>query len=478
MPLKSEDPIIVWFRNDLRVSDNPALAEASKRAKVVPIYIHDPQDGSSFPLGAASKWWLHNSLDALSHRLKKLGCPLLLRKGKTKDILLGLAKETGAKVVHWNTRYLHHEVDMDSDISGKLEALGIEVCSYPGFLLSEPWEIHNQSGFAFKVFTPFWKHCLEKLNPATPLPAPIAVESMENPPQSQAIEDLGLFPKIEWYGGMDEFWNPGESGAQANLASFIADIFRAYSSSRDIPGTRGTSRLSPHLHFGEISPRQIWHALKGTGIIGWKNSQFLAEVGWREFAYHLLHAFPETTCHPLRPEFQHFPWEPDDRLLHAWQKGMTGYPLVDAGMRELWATGWMHNRVRMVVASFLIKHLLQDWREGAKWFWDTLVDADLASNTLGWQWTAGCGADAAPFFRIFNPTSQAQKFDPRGTYIHKWIPELRSLKPPALFEPWKVPPLELGMAGIELGKTYPVPVVNHPEARQKALDAYEATKGK
>lgn len=468
---------LVWFRQDLRLADNPALYEAAQSGSIVPVFIWYPGEGE-LPMGAASKWWLHNSLASLADQLDDAGAPLVLVKGKAAEILPSLAKQTGARAIHWNRRYEPALEAEDQKIQNNLQNLGLAVHTHKASLLSEPWEIHNQSGFAFKVFTPFWKHCLRVLKPGTPLPAPKSLQAPSKSPPSLSIEDLELLPKINWHEGMQGTWKPGEIGAQGNIKEFQNLAYQNYSKGRDIPGVRGTSRLSPHLHFGEISPRQIWHSLETSGLQRWKESQFLAEVGWREFGYHLLHAFPETIYQPLRPEFKSFPWEPNESKLRAWQFGQTGYPLVDAGMRELWASGWMHNRIRMLTASFLIKHLLQDWREGAKWFWDTLVDADLASNTLGWQWTAGCGADAAPFFRIFNPTSQAKKFDPDGTYIHKWVPELRGLKAPDLFEPWKVPPLELGMAGIQLGETYPHPIVDHPTARQKALDAYTSIKGK
>ena len=474
---KSKFTTLVWFRQDLRLSDNPALFEAAQRGSVIPVFIWDSDEGD-LPMGAASKWWLHHSLRSLDDQLTKAGNRLFISKGKAGEILPQLAKQSGAKAIYWNRRYEPAKESEDQKTQETLQQMGLVVQTYKATLLSEPWEIHNQSGFAFKVFTPFWKHCLRKLKPGSPLPAPTSIKAPTAMPTSLGLEDLELLPKIDWYQRMQETSNPGELGALANLKDFQELAYTNYSTGRDIPGVRGTSRLSPHLHFGEISPRQIWNAMETSGSQSWKDSQFLAEVGWREFGYHLLHAFPETIHQPLRPEFQNFPWEPDAQKLQAWQKGQTGYPLVDAGMRELWATGWMHNRVRMLTASFLIKHLLQDWREGAKWFWDTLVDADLASNTLGWQWTAGCGADAAPFFRIFNPTSQAKKFDPDGAYIHKWVPELRGLQPPELFEPWKVPPLELSMTGIQLGETYPHPIVDHAGARQKALDAYANIKGK
>jgi deoxyribodipyrimidine photo-lyase len=336
--------------------------------------------------------------------------------------------------------------------------------------------VENKSGKPFQVFTPFWKNCLAKPDPAEPLPAPARIPAPDKWPDSLPLAALELEPRIDWAAGMRAAWTPGEAGAQDRLAHFFSGAAERYGAARDIPGIEGTSRLSPHLHFGEISPRQVWHAARLSGIAGWRESRYLAEVGWREFAHHLLYHFPRTPVEPLRPEFARFPWRENDEALKAWQRGLTGYPVVDAGMRELWATGWMHNRVRMIVASFLVKDLLISWTEGAWWFWDTLVDADLAQNTLGWQWTAGCGADAAPYFRVFNPSGQGEKFDADGSYVRRWCPELARVPQEWLHRPWEAPAAVLAAAGVVLGRNYPKPIVDHAAARDFALKAFASLK--
>jgi deoxyribodipyrimidine photo-lyase len=327
------------------------------------------------------------------------------------------------------------------------------------------------------VFTPFWRHCKALADPAEPLPAPTALRAPARPPTSQPIESLGLLPSLDWPAGLAAAWSPGEQGALCRLERFTSEALEDYSSRRDQPGAPGTSQLSPHLHFGEIGPRQIWHAVRRAAQaqgrnFSWRDSQFLAELGWREFAHHLLYHFPHTPEQPLRANFAQFPWRSSRVLLRAWQRGATGYPIVDAGMRELWRTGWMHNRLRMITASFLVKDLLLHWTDGARWFWDTLVDADLASNTLGWQWVAGCGADAAPFFRIFNPVAQGNRFDAAATYVRRWVPELAALPDRWIQEPWAAPAAVLDAAGITLGVDYPKPLVDHAAARQSALRAF------
>jgi deoxyribodipyrimidine photo-lyase len=474
---------LVWFRQDLRVADNPALAAASKLGgAIVPVFIHAPGEEAAWAPGGASNWWLHQSLAALDGTLRELGSRLVIRRGSTLANLQALIKETGAQTVFWNRRYEPAITARDTQIKAALKAAGLEVESFNGALLHEPWTIQNQSGKPFQVFTPFWKNCLTKTDPAEPLVAPRQLTIPGCWPKSLPLAELELEPKLKWAEGMRAAWQSGETGAAAQLKRFLANAFADYTDKRNRPDLRGTSRLSPHLHFGEISPRQIWHGLRrsaeGKGITTWRSSQFLAEVGWREFAHHLLHHFPHTPTEPLREDFKRFPWRKDADFLKAWQQGLTGYPIVDAGMRELWATGWMHNRVRMIVASFLVKDLLLSWRDGAAWFWDTLVDADLAQNTLGWQWTAGCGADAAPYFRVFNPLSQSEKFDPRGDYVRKWCPELARLPDAWLHQPDKAPPEILARAGVELGLNYPEPVVNHAIAREVALEAFAKLKGK
>ncbi len=333
------------------------------------------------------------------------------------------------------------------------------------------------------MFTPYWRTCLASLSPDDPLPAPKTVPSLAKWPKSVKLEALGLEPKINWAEGFAHAWQPGEAGAQSQLKQFTRGTLFDYSTGRNRPDHSGTSRLSPHLHFGELSPRQIWTAVQKAAerrhvpASQWKHWQFLAELGWRDFSHHLLFHFPHTARQPLREEFRRFPWHTDNRALRAWQQGQTGYPIVDAGMRELWTTGWMHNRVRMIVASFLVKDLMLPWPEGARWFWDTLVDADLANNTQGWQWTAGCGADAAPYFRVFNPVSQGQKFDPEGDYVRRWIPELAKLPTKWIHHPWEAPAEALVAAGVQFDKTYPAPIVSHAIAREVALEAYRKMKG-
>ena len=470
---------IVWLRHDLRLADNPALSEACRPGDpVLPVFLWDPEGEGEWPLGGASRWWLHHSLASLDEALRAKGSRLLILRGPALETLRELARTTGARRVIWNRRYEPASIARDRQIKETLRAEGIEAESHNGSLLCEPWGVQNKSGGPFQVFTPFWKHSLSILNPGPPLPTPTRIPPPGRWPRGVPLEELGLLPRIPWDAAFRASWSPGEPGATASLNSFLAGGVLRYSEERDRPAHAGTSRLSPHLHFGEISPRQIWAAASQAGArhgvpdTAWKGWQFITEVGWREFAHHLLFHFPHTPRLPLRHEFGRFPWRSSPAHLKAWQQGRTGYPLVDAGMRELWTTGWMHNRVRMVTASFLVKHLLISWEEGARWFWDTLVDADLASNTLGWQWTAGCGADAAPYFRIFNPISQGEKFDPKGDYIRRWVPELSGLPPDWIHRPWEAPPEVLGRAGVSLGRSYPRPLVDHATARKLALDAY------
>jgi deoxyribodipyrimidine photo-lyase len=469
---------VVWFRQDLRVVDNPALDAAVRAGQaVVPLYIHAPQEEGLWAPGGASRWWLHGSLLQLEQDLRALGVRLILRHAADSLAeLQAVAAACGATRVFWNRRYEPAVIARDRRIKAELQAAGLQAVSYNSALLREPWEVANKAGGAFQVFTPFWRHCLQLPDPDEPLPAPTRLAAPKHWPDSRRLEELELLPHIDWAGGMRATWVPGSTAALAQLEHFVGNAFEQYSEVRNRPDAAGTSRLSPYLHFGEISPRQIWHGLRRFAQAsgrdtGWRQSQFLAEVGWREFAHHLLYHFPQTPEHPLRPGFAHFPWKSDAPSLRAWQLGKTGYPIVDAGMRQLWHTGWMHNRVRMIVGSFLVKDLLLPWNLGAAWFWDTLVDADLASNTLGWQWVAGCGADAAPYFRIFNPTSQATRFDPDAIYIRQWVPELARLPTPWVQEPWAAPPEALSAAGVQLGRDYPHRLVDHGVARERALEA-------
>ncbi|MFO0423023.1 MAG: cryptochrome/photolyase family protein [Planctomycetia bacterium] len=442
---------IVWLRHDLRLDDNPALAAAAARGAVVPVFIWAPDEEAPWEPGSASRWWLHQSLERLSAAFEKAGAPLVIRRGGSLDALRSLAKEVSATHVTWNRRYEPAVVKRDTGIKKVLAADGLVAESFNGSLLYEPMHVATKEGRPYQVFTPFWRALLARDEPAEPVAAPRKLSTVAKRPKSVAIESLGLLPKIDWAAGFREMWSPGETGAAKRMDRFLEKALATYGSGRDRPDHDGTSALSPHLHFGELSPRRLWHAVreqaggKPAAKITGSPEVYLRELGWREFANHLLFHFPHPSDAPLRADYARFPWANDPVGLRAWQRGRTGFPIVDAGMRQLWTTGWMHNRVRMIVASFLVKDLRISWLEGAKWFWDTLVDADLAANTLGWQWAAGCGADAAPYFRIFNPTSQAAKFDPDGAYVAAW-------------------------AGTD-AKDYPEPIVDHAEARKLALAA-------
>ena len=473
---------IVWFRHDLRLRDNPALHAAVARGlPVVPVFILDGAGEGRWAPGGASCWWLHRSLAALDEALRERGSRLILRRGGAGEVLAALLRETKASAVYWNRRYEPAIVSRDGEIKTSLAAAGVDARSFNCALLHEPHTIQNRQGRPFQVFSPYWRHCLTlpvelplKLSAAT-WPAPTAW------PRSLSLEELELQPKIAWDEGLREVWEPGEAAARKRLAAFCARALDDYATQRDRPAEAGTSRLSAALHFGELSPRQIWAAItarsKESGVFPPSNGArvFLTELGWREFAHHLLFHFPHTAEVPLRPEFARFPWadDPGGVKLRAWQRGRTGYPIVDAGLRELWRTGWMHNRVRMIVASFLVKHLRLNWTHGAAWFWDTLVDADLANNTLGWQWSAGCGADAAPYFRIFAPVLQGQKFDADGAYVRRWLPELARLPAKHIHSPWTAPAEVLAAAGVTLGENYPRPIVDHAKARAEALAAFQ-----
>jgi len=448
---------------------------------VLPVYLLDDEAPGRWRMGAASRWWLAGSLEILGARLAALGAPLLLRRGPAERLLPRLAAEVGAAAVHWNRCYEPWSVRRDSRLKAALRQGGIAVESHGAALLFEPWTLLTRQDEPYRVFTPFWKACLAQPAPPQPLAAPAQIPGAAGPP-GERLEDWALRPgKPDWAGGLRAAWQPGEPGAQGRLVRFLDGAMAGYPERRDLPGEAGTSALSPHLHFGEISPRTLWHAVRaaeaaGGAALARGAQSFLRELGWREFSHHLLYHFPTLPEANWRPEFDALPWRNDSAALSAWQRGRTGYPIVDAGMRELWATGWMHNRVRMLAASFLAKHLLLDWRLGEAWFWDTLVDADLANNAASWQWVAGTGADAAPYFRIFNPTLQGRRFDPDGRYVRRWVPELARLPDEALHEPWQASDETLLRAGVALGKTYPERLVPHEAARRRALAAYDAVK--
>ncbi|MEM6617334.1 MAG: deoxyribodipyrimidine photo-lyase [Pseudomonadota bacterium] len=467
-------PIIVWFRQDLRLSDHEALTAACESdSPVIPLYVWDIS-GKSRELGSASRWWLHHSLAALSKDLDGHGSRLVIKRGEPLAILRDIIKETGARSVFWSRRYDAAERDIDATIKSALKDEGINAKSFAGHLLREPWTVRSKSDTPLKVFTPFWRAHSANLEPGDPLPVPKIPAAMTNV-QSLTLDDLDLLPrKPDWSAGFTPVWAPGEAGARERLNQFLENV-HAYGDLRNRPDIEGTSRLSPHLRFGEISPRQVWHAaMKHPQSEG--RRVFLSEIGWREFSYNLLFYNPDIGRENIQEKFDAFPWREDNAALKAWQRGETGYPIVDAGMRQLWQTGWMHNRLRMIVGSFLVKHLLLDWRAGESWFWDTLVDADPASNTASWQWIAGTGADAAPYFRVFNPMTQGEKFDPNGEFVRRYCPEISDIPVKTIHKPWESGPLSLRQANITLGETYPNPIVDHAFGRQRALDAFQSLK--
>lgn len=473
--------VIVWFRDDLRLADHPALSAAvATGAPLVCLYVLD-DEAAARPLGAASRWWLAQSLRALDADVSKAGGALVLRRGTATSIVAKLARDTGASAVYWSKIHRTAETASAAQLAKALKDIGVASHEMPGDLLAEPQRIRGSSGGGMRVFTPFWKRVLALGDPAKPLPAPKQI--VRGPSvASDRLESWKLEPSApDWAGGLRQSWKPGEAGAFARLKEFLDEKALGYGLSRDRPDRDATSRLSPHLRFGEISPRQVWYAARfaaaKNGKIAGDIDKFLSELGWREFCRHLLFDHPKLHDENLQRSFDAFPWESDDAALRAWQKGRTGYPIVDAGMRELWRTGVMHNRVRMIVASFLVKHLLIDWRCGEAWFWDTLVDADPGSNPANWQWVAGSGADAAPYFRIFNPILQGEKFDAQGDYVRRWVPEIARLPNTLIHKPWTATPLELASAGVTLGETYPQPIVDHKAARERALAAYAKTKG-
>jgi len=468
---------IHWFRQDLRLSDNPALDSAAQYETLIPIYILDEVNSGEFKMGAASKWWLHQSLTKLN---ESLDGKLLVYQGNPHEILNKLIEEQEVSYVTWNRCYEPWRIDRDKEIKRNFEDKNVAVESYSASLLWEPWTISKDDGTPYRVFTPFYKKgCLNSEEPRLPAGKVDLSNLYSEDLSSDSITDLNLLPTIKWYKSFEEEWNPGEIGAEQNLNSFLDSGLLNYKEGRNFPSQEFVSRLSPHLHFGEISPNEVWYRAKTKeGISGIEKSlaHFHSELGWREFSYYLLYHFPDLPNKNFQEKFDIFPWQENEEFLALWQKGNTGYPIVDAGMRELWQTGYMHNRLRMIVGSFLVKNLLIDWRFGERWFWDCLVDADLASNSASWQWVAGSGADAAPYFRIFNPITQGLKFDPEGEYTKKYVPELRDLPNKYLFSPWEAPENILADAGIELGKNYPKPMVDLKLSRETALEAFATTK--
>ncbi|WP_066096468.1 cryptochrome/photolyase family protein [Xanthomonas massiliensis] len=463
---------LVWFRRDLRLDDNPALQAALAVGHVpVPVYVRAPEEEGAWRAGPASEAWLHRSLAALDASLRARGSRLLLRQGPALPTLQALAAETGAAAVYWNRGYEPAGIARDAAIKRALRGQGLDVASFNATLLFEPWTLATGRGAPYRVFTPFWRSARARLALPAPWQAPAVFPSLPEDLRGAPLADLGLRPRPAWDAGFWAHWQPGEAGAQALLDAFLEGALRGYREQRDLPDRTGTSRLSPHLHFGEIAPWRCAQAVLSLRDAGAEADAeaWLRQLGWREFAHHLLYHFPDTAERNLDPRFDAFPWAAaDPAVLAAWRHGRTGIPIVDAGMRELWATGWMHNRVRMIVASFLCKHLRVHWHEGARWFWETLVDADLANNTLGWQWVAGTGADAAPYFRIFNPVTQSRRFDPQARYLARWLPELAQLPPAQRHAPWE----SATAAAMAARAGYPPPLVDLAAGRDAALAAW------
>lgn len=471
---------VVWLRNSLRLADHPALTHAAERGAVVPAFVWAPDEEEPWAPGGAHRWWLDGSLRALDADLREKASRLVVRQGASLDELVAVCQAAGADRVVWQGRLAPHLRQRDDRVRAGLEAAGIEVRTFAGRILHDPERIQTGSGGSYRVFTPFWNRFRDEVTVGDPLAVPDlgASRAPETWPESLSVDALALTDTaqdgVAWAGGMADEWTPGEAGAQARLGTFLDESLIDYPEGRDVPAQRDTSMLSPHLHWGEVSPREVWTRVEGwvqNGAMREDADKFLSEVAWREFAYHVLHHHPDTPTEALKAKYAGFPWRDAPGDFEAWTHGRTGYPFVDAGMRQLWAQGWMHNRVRMVTASFLTKHLLLPWQDGARWFWDTLCGADLANNTMGWQWAAGSGADAQPFFRIFNPITQGQTHDSDGAYIRRWVPELADLPDKHLHAPWDAPADVLTEAGVTLGETYPHPIVAHPDARQRALDA-------
>ena len=477
----SSSPVIVWFRNDLRIADNPALHLAVLSGNpVLGLYVLD--DALSYSPTGAARWWLHHSLTELQHALASVGVPLILRRGPTIDVIRSICKEADAGAIYWNRRYFADHIQLEEKLERKLKRDGVITSNFNGALLRDPWEVKTKEGGHYRVFTPFWRK-LQEIGPVRSSALPAVKKQAHAAPQikSNRLRDWNLTPQSpDWASEFDNMWTPGEAGAHRAFDTFLSSGLKDYAEKRDRPDCVATSQLSPHLAFGEISPIQIWTEVAKrqiAGDISAKNAdKFLSEVAWREFSYNLLYHHKDLVDKPLRKEFGEFPWLKDQQGFNAWIKGKTGYPIIDAGMRQLWRTGWMHNRVRMITASFLVKDLLIHWRRGEAWFRDTLVDIDIASNAANWQWVAGCGADAAPYFRIFNPILQGKKFDPEGVYVREFVPELKNLPDRYIHEPWTAPAEILNAADIVLGGNYPYPIVDHAFARDRALECYASLK--
>jgi deoxyribodipyrimidine photo-lyase len=502
----SSASVVLWLRRDLRLGDNPALLVAAEDARerrggLLPVFVWEPRERRTWAPGGAARWWLWHSLGSLDADLRRLGSRLIVERGDPVDVVAALAARVGAGAVVWASGLEPDEVADDRALETALHASGIDARITPQVnLLADPLAVRTRDGRPYTVFTPFWRARLAGPTPEEPLPAPTTLPAPPRQPTGPALAELEQEALRPWAAEFAAVWRPGEEGARARLERFLERPLGEYAADRDRPDLEGSSRLSPHLRWGELTARQVWHAVEGTlaeagldleaalGPPSWEADQapglrrsagaFLRQLGWREFGHHLLAAFPHTATQPLHERFARFPWRDDPVALDAWRRGGTGYPIVDAAMRQLWATGWAHNRARLLAGSFLVKDLLLPWQDGAAWFWDTLVDADLANNTLGWQWVAGCGADAAPYFRVFNPVTQGRRHDPDGAYVRHWVPELAGLDPAHAHAPWLASRGELFRAGDGPADAYPPPIVDHGEARARALAAYEAVRAR
>ena len=460
-------PSIIWFRQDLRLTDQQAVAAACAAGPVLPVFVLDDETPARWRTGAAQRWWLHHSLLALDADLRKLGARLILLRGRAGSVIADLAQQTGATHVHALEHYEPWAKVQQAEV-----AAAVPLTLHDGVLLAPPSLVRSGDGGRYRIFTPWWRTLQRMMPPPPPIPAPTRMTLATNAPAGNTLADWQLLPtNPDWAAGFADWWTPGERGAWAQLGRFL-DVAADYDTDRNLPAKPGSSRLSAHLHYGELSPAQVWHAVEGA--VGTQAEPYLREIGWRDFATGLIDQFPDYHERPSRAQFDHFPHRSDD--LGIWQRGQTGYPIVDAGMRELWATGWMHNRVRMIAASFLVKHLLGDWRDGFAWFWDTLVDADLGNNALGWQWIMGSGVDSSPYNRIFAPVTQGEKFDPDGSYVSKWVPELAAMPADLIHRPWEADAMTLLAAGVKLGETYPHPIIDHTAARARALAVYDEAK--
>ena len=471
--------VIFWFRQDLRISDNPGFSAACQRGFIIPIYILDDVNAGIHKLGAASRWWLNSALEDLD---ESLGGFLRFYVGDAHTLLPKLVQAYNAQGVFWNRCYEPWRINRDTKIKQQLSDSGIEVLTSNGSLLWEPWQVFKKNGDAYRVYTPFYRRgCLSMPPPRSPIPIPkeIRYAAPDRKLDACALSDLNLLSNNDWHLKLSKHWDVGEKNAQKCATDFVSKRLNDYREGRNFPYNSKVSRLSPYLRFGQISPNVVWFMAKNHSVKIERAESldtFLSELGWREFSYYTMYHFPELPVKNLQARFDKFPWHMEGSHLRAWEEGNTGFPLVDAGMRELWETGYMHNRVRMVVGSFLVKNLLIHWHHGQRWFWDCLVDADLASNSAGWQWVAGCGTDAAPFFRIFNPITQSEKFDAEGRYIRRFVPQLSKLSNKYIHAPWLASSEALDAAGVKLGDNYPHPIVDVKISRALALAAFEQTK--